>query len=170
MDKKPHKPAPIKSSEVQKSDPSKGKIAQIGTSEVNDAFLSSIKNTDGSWNLTELSKYVDGIDTLPTLATIEEISYVGGPNTTINLPFTMKISGWWNGENFKMEPTKTIEFTVNNEKVEPVIPPGETTKVSDPFQWWWILVGIGILGIAGGFGTWYYYKHKNDLTKETTEK
>lgn len=120
-------------------------------------FLSSIKNTDGTWNLTELSKYVSGSNTIPTLASIEDISYIGEPGSKVNLPFVIKVSGWWNGENFKMEPAKTIKFTTNNEMIGPVFPPEEVGKISDPFQWWWIVMAVGG-AVFTGLVIWFSIK------------
>lgn len=125
-------------------------------------FLSSIKNADGSWNITELSKYVSGLDTIPTLATIEDVAYIGELDSEVNLLFAIKISGWWNGENFAMEPSKTIEFTTNNEKIKPV------SRFSDQFPWWWIVIAISGAAFIG-LVIWFSMKKPIDTDDKSTD-
>lgn len=104
-------------------------------------FLDSLKNADGSWNLSELAKYVDGLNTIPTLANVKDITLK--TETDGKYVFEIKVSGWWNGVNNVMEPETNYSFEVKSSNA--------TSKSSETnqFQWWWIVIAIGGAAFIG---------------------
>lgn len=133
---------------------------------VNDekSFIESLKNADGSWNLAELANYVVGLNTIPTTAIIQDITF-NKETTNKAFEFSLKVSGWWNGVTSIMEPEKTYIFETKTEDYfVPVETPTDQVQTTSQCWWWWILIVAAVIITLGGFG-WWYYKYKKNNSK-----
>lgn len=98
-------------------------------------FIKNITNADGSYNLEELAKFVDGIYTIPLEGNIITITKnsVADDGTAY---FTLKVSYYYDGINPNPQSDGVYTFTVR------------TTEINY-FPWWWIGVAAGVTTFLG---------------------
>lgn len=115
---------------------------------------------DGVINTTELSKFVDGLNTIPPEAEVLSVAHV---QTIVDImTYRITIFGYYDGHSLSMQQAETA-FNFDVQIKEPFVQ--QTQQTPEVFEWWWILVGIGGATIAAAL-TWLFITHRHEILRK----
>lgn len=120
-------------------------------------FINIITNDDGTYNLKELSKFVNGLNTLPLNSDIVSIN-VQSVDADGTANYKIVISSYFDGTSLDaVAGQKAFDFAVKTNQISQPV----TTPTEESFPWWWILVGVGAAALVGLVSWLSIRKHKH---------